>query len=346
MAGKNAMAAQHSFRRVALRGLAVVLGVGLAPVCGAGAPLLAPATPPIAAAALPAPAAAPLLSDGGVVAGAGTPAVAGDAAVAGANGADVADLAEADLAAAAAGAADGGRPSLGSVLSGDGRVAWRTFSLFARQEVWPRQPGQWLYLGGLAGLSAVLENNKLALRRDVLRSAFYSHSQWTQIGGTLGLTHVAYGAAGALYLGGLIANQEEVRRTGLILAESVLVAQGVAGAVNFAVSEQRPAAGGAITFFHSGGSGVSIHMTNTMALARVLDHRLARFQPADSRPRRIAKILAKTVIYAIPSITGWQRLRADQHYLWSVVLGAGLSAFVTDAMLRSYDRAAAPPAPP
>ena len=177
----------------------------------------------------------------------------------------------------------------------------------------------------------------------MLRSAFYRHSQWTQIGGTLGLTRVAYGAAGALYLGGLIANQEEVRRTGLVLAESVLVAQGVAGAVNFAVSEKRPEAGGAITFFHSGGSGVSIHMTNTMALARVIDHRFARFQPADSRPRRLAKIAAKTVIYAIPAITGWQRLRSDQHYLWSVVLGAGLSAFVTDAMLRAYDRAAAAP---
>jgi hypothetical protein len=93
----------------------------------------------------------------------------------------------------------------------------------------------------------------------------------------------------------------------------------------------------------AGGSGVSIHMTNTMALARVLDHRFARFQASDSRPRRIAKIAAKAAIYAIPAVTGWQRLRSDQHYLWSVVLGAGLSAFVTDAMLRSYDRAATAP---
>jgi hypothetical protein len=239
---------------------------------------------------------------------------------------------------------DGGRVrrSLGAVLTGDGRAAWRTFSLFARREVWPRQPDQWLYLGGLAGLSAVLENNRMALRQDVLRSAFYRHSQWTQIGGTLGLTHVAYGTAGALYLGGLIFDQEEVRRTGLILAESVLAAQAVAGAVNFAVSEKRPEAGGAITFFHSGGSGVSIHMTNTMALARVLDHRFARLRPSDSRSRRIAKILAKTAIYSIPAVTGWQRMRADQHYLWSVVLGAGLSAFVTDAMLRSSDGAPDP----
>ena len=32
------------------------------------------------------------------------------------------------------------------------------------------------------------------------------------------------------------------------------------------------------------------------------------------------------VIYSIPVVTGWQRLRSDQHYLWSVVLGAGAEA--------------------
>jgi hypothetical protein len=238
------------------------------------------------------------------------------------------------------------QPGFLSTLGGDARIAGRTFSLFARREVWPRGAGQLLYLGGLAGASAVLEARKESLRRDVLRSAFYRHSHWTQVGGTLGLTRVTYGVAAAFYLGGLAAGQDEARRTGLLLAESVLLAQGVAGAVNFAVSEKRPQAGGAIRFFHSGGSSVSIHMTNTAALARVLDHRLARLEPSDSRGRRLAKVLAKVAIYSIPAITGWQRLRSDQHYLWNVVLGAGLSTWVTDAMLRAYDRAAAPPPAP
>jgi hypothetical protein len=234
------------------------------------------------------------------------------------------------------------RPGLLSTLGGDAGAAGRTFSLFVRREVWPRDAGQLVYLGSLAGASAILEHDKEALRRDVLRSSFYRHSRWTQIGGTLGLTRVGYGAAAALYLGGLVAGEPEVRRTGMLMAESLLVAQGVAGAVSFAVSEKRPQAGGAIRYFHSGGSGVSIHMTNTAALARVLDHRFARFAAGDSRGRRLAKILGKAIIYSIPTITGWQRLRADQHYLWNVVLGAGLSAYVTDALLRSYDQASAP----
>jgi len=229
-----------------------------------------------------------------------------------------------------------------ATLGSDANVAGRTFSLFVRREAWPHGAGQFLYLGGLAGASALLEAHKESLRRDVLGSAFYRHSHWMEIGGTLGLTRVTYLTAAAFYLGGLAAGETEVRRTGLILAESVLVAQGVAGAVNFGVSEERPEAGGAIRFFHSGGSSVSIHMTNTAALARVLDHRLARFEPTDSRGRRLLKILAKVVIYSIPAITAWQRVRSDQHYLWNVVLGGGLSAYVTDGILRAYDGATAP----
>jgi hypothetical protein len=230
------------------------------------------------------------------------------------------------------------RPGVLPALGADARAAGRSFAVLVKREAWPRSAAQYLYLGGLAGASALLEADKEALRRDVLRSSFYRHSHWTQIGGTLGLTRAGYGAAAAFYLGGLAAGQLEVRRTGLLMAESLLLAQGVAGAVNFAVSEQRPRAGGAIRYFHSGGSSVSIHMTNAMALARVLDHRLARFAPADSRGRRLAKVLGKVVIYSIPAVTGWQRLRSDQHYLWNVVLGAGLSAWVTDALLRAYDR--------
>jgi hypothetical protein len=288
---------------------------------------------------------------GPAAAGAGPPAEAGPAAAADSTVAAADPAIDATAAAdPAPGPAAGStvlaaeeappRPGVLPALGSDARAAGRSFALFVRQEVWPRSAAQFLYLGGLAGASALLESDKEALRRDVLRSAFYRHSHWTQIGGTLGLTRAGYGAAAAFYLGGLAAGQLEVRRTGLLMAESLLLAQGVAGAVNFAVSEQRPRAGGAIRTFHGGGSSVSIHMTNTMALARVLDHRLARFAPADSRGRRLAKILGKVAIYGIPAVTGWQRLRSDQHYLWNVVLGAGLSAWVTDALLRAYDRGA------
>jgi hypothetical protein len=78
-------------------------------------------------------------------------------------------------------------------------------------------------------------------------------------------------------------------------------------------------------------------MTNTMVLAEVLDHQLTRIEPEDGDGLRAAKIAGKIVLYGIPTVTAWQRMRSDQHYLWNVVLGAGLSFYVTGGVLRAHD---------
>jgi hypothetical protein len=240
---------------------------------------------------------------------------------------------------APAGAAGSG-VGIAAALRADGRQAARTFSLLARREVLPHGAGWWGYLGGLAAASAVLESDKEALRRQVLASSFYRHSRWTDIGGQLGLSRNVEAAAAAFYVTGLLGGCPKLRETGLLLGESVLAAQAATGAINFAVSEQRPRRGGTIRYFHTGGSSASIHMTNTMALARVLDHQVP-LRARDGRARRAAKMLAKAAFYGIPAITGWQRLRSDQHYLWNVVLGAGASFYMTSAVLRASDRQAA-----
>jgi hypothetical protein len=52
------------------------------------------------------------------------------------------------------------------------------------------------------------------------------------------------------------------------------------------------------------------------------------------------RTLVRIGLYALPAVTGWQRLRSDQHYLWNVVLGGGASLYMTDAVLRAHDRRA------
>ena len=220
----------------------------------------------------------------------------------------------------------------------------RTLSRTVRTELLPDDTARWAYLGSLAVVSGYLETQKERLRRDVLTSGFYRRSGWTDIGGQLGQGRIVQGAAVLLYGGGLLADQPRVRQTGLLLAESYAVAQTTASLLNFVVSEQRPRAGGQIRYFHSGGSGVSLHMTNTVVLAEVLDHQWTRFDAGDSAGVRTAKILGKIVLYGIPTVTTWQRMRSDQHYLWNVVLGAGQSFYVTGAVLRAHDEETGRPA--
>jgi hypothetical protein len=227
-------------------------------------------------------------------------------------------------AAAPAGRLETVRADLGS--------AGRTLAGTVR-ELPPRTPAEWTYLGSLAIASAVLENRKEELRQQVLRSSAWRHSHWTEIGGQLGLSRNAEIAAAGLYVAGLAAGLPRTRETGLLLGESLLAAQAGTGVLNFVFSEERPKRGGRLRYFHSGGSSASIHMTNTMAVARVIDYEIA----ASGWTGPVAT-LSRVGVYAIPAVTAWQRLRSDQHYLWNVVLGAGSSFYITRALLRAHDR--------
>jgi hypothetical protein len=240
--------------------------------------------------------------------------------------------------------AEGGEGSLWATLGADARRVVRTLERTAAHEVLPRDWGWGGYLLGLAGAAAYLEAHKEQIRRDVLQSGFARHSGWTDAGDQLGRSHTVEGLAAASYLAGLAARSPAWRDTGLLLAESTLVAQAGAGIVSFAVSETRPRRGGVVRYFHTGGSGVSIHETNAMALARVLDHQLPRYHGANPGVRA-ARALGRVLLYAIPAVTGWERMRTDQHYAWNVLLGGGLSYYLTSATLRAHDHLAAAPRP-
>jgi len=238
---------------------------------------------------------------------------------------------------AGAGAAPAPAPGLAATFWGDlhgaGRTLWRT----VRVEAPPRRRGQWIYLVALAGASAALEAHKEEIRRDVLRSSFDRHSAWTDFAGQAGMGKYSEGLTALLYGGGLFARAPAVRQTGLELGESLLVAQAGTSILNFVFSERRPEAGGKLSFFRAGGSSASIHMTNTIAVARVLDHRLDRLG-GPARGARLARILARVGLYSLPAITGWERMRSDQHYAWNVLLGGGSSLYLTNAVLRAHER--------
>jgi hypothetical protein len=205
------------------------------------------------------------------------------------------------------------------------------------QEVPPHTPEQWAYLGGLAAASGYLESRKEDLRRQVLASPVFHHSGWTDIGGQIGLSRTVEICSATLYAGGLLADRPRLRETGLLLGESLLAAQTATGLLKYVFSEDRPQQGGKLHYFQAGGTSASVHATNAMVLARVLDHQLS---PAIEG--RTARVLTRIGLYSLPAVTGWQRLRSDQHYLWNVVLGSGASLYMTNAVLRQHQRLSDP----
>jgi hypothetical protein len=233
-------------------------------------------------------------------------------------------------------AGQGERSGKLATLGHDLRDAGKDLAGAAVHEVPPHTAGQWIYLGGLAASSAYLETRKEDIRRQVLRSGAFRSSGWSDVGGEIGLSRNVEIAAAAFYAGGLLADMPRTRETGLLMGESLFAAQTATGLLKFVFSEQRPQQGGELRYFHSGGTSASVHMTNAMAVARVLDHQLSPEIEGST-----ARTLVRIGLYALPAVTGWQRLRSDQHYLWNVVLGGGASLYMTDAVLRAHDRRAA-----
>jgi len=220
-------------------------------------------------------------------------------------------------------------------LRGDGRTVAGDLATVLRDEVAPSTPERAGYLAALGASALALERRKETLRTDVLRSDLFADSGWTQVGGKLGLSRNVELFAAGLYLGGLGADLPRTRETGLLLGESLLAAQAGAGLLDYGFAERRPQDGGEMRYFRRGGHAASIHVTNTVALARVLDHQLA----ASGRGGRALPLL-RAAVYAIPAVTAWQRLRADQHFVWNDVLGGGASLYLTNAVLRAHERRA------
>jgi hypothetical protein len=221
----------------------------------------------------------------------------------------------------------------------DGHLVARTWGGLFWKELAPRGRGDWLFLGGVAVASGYCAGRKEYLRSEVPESDLYEDTGRAYDYGVFGNGFYVLGAAGLFYATGLLGDFPRARRTGLLLGESVLAAGGTAVAFQFVFAEQRPWEGGDLELFQMGGHGASGHAAISVGMARVLDHQYLRFRAEDGPGRRAGKVAGKVLLYAAPALTGWQRLRKDDHYLWNVVLGAGIGWYTTGALLRAHDGA-------
>ena len=67
-----------------------------------------------------------------------------------------------------------------------------------------------------------------------------------------------------------------------------------------------------------------------------LDRLFFRVEPGDSGWMKTSKYLGKSVVYAVPVITGWSRVNDDKHYAWNVVLGLGVGFTVGRLVSESH----------
>lgn len=143
---------------------------------------------------------------------------------------------------------------------------------------------------------------------DTIREKVTGHNylgKWNTVSNYAGAAYTVDGAAALVFAGGLISKNEQWRRTGEVLVESLILTEGVTAGLKYAVNRQRPNSGD-----YSFPSG---HAARTFCAASALTTMYGWWG--------VPAIVAAGAISA-------SRITSDSHYLTDVLFGAVLGSTI------------------
>jgi membrane-associated phospholipid phosphatase len=176
-------------------------------------------------------------------------------------------------------------------------------------------------IAGATTISLTLDN---PVRNDLKKSHNLALDNITPFGEKFGNGKYATALSGLLYVGGHILQDDELRKTGLILAETIFLNGLVTHGLKIVTGRSRPYANEGnldldfpeIEYFddedHSFPSG---HTSTAFAVATVLSE-------------GIDNIYASVTLYSLAGLTAFQRIYADRHWFSDTVLGAALGTII------------------
>lgn len=209
----------------------------------------------------------------------------------------------------------------------DGANMVRTVAFtYARPLHWHKR--DFLFLGGalLGSASALLIDKTVYNLGQQHRNKVFDRLE--QVGYTLGKPTVNYPFMLAVWGSGIIANNDWLRDTGVMVIASVTASGLIQTAAKDLVGRARPGTGqGPVSFKPFSGAGYhsfpSGHTVLSVATAWIL---------AD----QVDFVPLKIVFYALPVITGASRIYVGAHWLSDVLLGSALGIACAESVLRLY----------
>lgn len=153
------------------------------------------------------------------------------------------------------------------------------------------------------------------------RIRYPEHSRYTdRILKQAGELSTAAALPSIIYLSGLIFDDDEVRTTGRMLFESLLLAGVINGTLKYSLGRARP-------FMNMGNSQFEYFELDNSYQSLPSGHTTVAFTCASLLSERINNIYASIALYAIAGGTAYERIRSDNHWFSDVVLGAGIGIF-------------------
>jgi hypothetical protein len=177
--------------------------------------------------------------------------------------------------------------------------------------------------GIIVGVTAISTTFDNPIRDAVKKSHSSTLDRITPFGDKIGNSMYATKFCGVVYLGGFILGEDELRKTGLMLTEAMVLNGAVTQGLKIIMGRSRPYANEgnydidflALRFQEEDYSLPSGHTSAVFTMATVLSE-------------RIDNIYASVGLYSLAGWTAFQRIYADAHWFSDTFLGAAIGTVI------------------
>jgi membrane-associated phospholipid phosphatase len=173
---------------------------------------------------------------------------------------------------------------------------------------------------GATAFSLTFDN---PVRNNVAKIQSPALDRVTRVGENFGSGKYVLGLSGALYIGGHIFADKEIRMTGLMLTEAIILNGIVTVGLKVITGRSRP-------FRNNGNTDIDFLEMEFEDIENSLPsgHTSTAFTVATVLSERIDNIYASVALYSLAGLTAFQRIYSDKHWLSDTVLGAALGTVI------------------
>jgi len=145
----------------------------------------------------------------------------------------------------------------------------------------------------------------------------------TGVGESFGNGKYVLAISGALYIGGYLNNDNELRKTGLMLAEAIFLNGIVTEGLKIITGRSRP-------FLNEGNTEIDFFEFEFAKDENSLPsgHTSTAFTVATVLSERINNTYASIALYSLAGLTAFQRIYDDKHWISDTILGATLGTVI------------------
>lgn len=173
---------------------------------------------------------------------------------------------------------------------------------------------------GATAFSLTFDN---PVRNSVERIQSPALNKFTRWGENFGNGRYVLALGGALYIGGHIIADKELRKTGLMLTEAIVLNGIVTTGLKVITGRSRP-------FRNNGNTDIDFFEMEFEDVENSLPsgHTSTAFAVATVLSERIDNIYASVALYSMAGLTAFQRIYADKHWLSDTILGAAIGTVI------------------